>query len=200
MDVDYYNTARGIYSPLVLHGDKVAGFWLVGNNYQNKTELFGSYPPSYLQRMRWLFPDEFGGLVLHLFSGTVPSTEHEHTLDLRPETHPTYLMDAEAITSDILPKFDLILADPPYDDNHVKYGTPKMNKTKVVHNCTYILKPGGYLAWLDTIMPMFSKKDGWAYKGSIGLCQSTNHKVRVITLLQFNPTKPKKMLADWGTL
>jgi hypothetical protein len=173
----------------------------VGNNYRNKTSLFGAYPPSYLERMRLLFNHEYQhGLVLHLFSGTVPATSNELTLDIRYETHPTFLANAETmtITHDI-PKVDLIQADPPYDEHHKDYGTMKMNKAEVIKQCSKILKPNGYLVWLDTIMPMFAKSDGWIYSGSIGLCQSTNHRVRVATILRLGSTNktPSKSLLSW---
>lgn len=71
-----------------------------------------------------------------------------------------------------------------YDDNHIKYGTEKVNKKKVIKGCARVLKVGGYLVWLDTIMPIWAKADGWKLRGTIGLLQSTNHKVRVITILQ----------------
>ena len=185
MNVEYYNNNRGIYSPLILHNGKVIGFWLVGNNYHNKSSLFGAYPPSYLERMRLLFNEEYRyGLVLHLFSGSIPATTNELTLDIRDEAHPTFLADAETMDPRHLPKFDLIQADPPYDEHYKDYGTKKINKAKVVKLCSRMLKPSGYLVWLDTIMPIFAKSDGWVYSGSIGLCQSTNHRVRVATILR----------------
>jgi len=186
MDADNYNKNRGIYSPLIEHNKHVVGFWLVGNNYQNKSPLFGTYPPGYLKRMRWLFDDEFtNGEVLHLFSGAVKSLPNETTFDINHDFRPSVVGDATNLTDYFKhDTFDLVLADPPYDDNHVKYGTEKVNKKKVVSLCAIVVKNGGYLVWLDTIMPIWAKKDGWAYKGSIGLLQSTNHKVRVATILR----------------
>ena len=45
-------------------------------------------------------------------------------------------------------------------------------------------KEGGYLCWLDTLIPQWRKADGWNYNGNIGIAQSTNHKVRGLTILQ----------------
>ena len=191
MDVDHYNENREIASPLIDHNDILCGFWMCGNDYHNISPLYGAYPPCYLKRMKLLFSDEFDtGWILHLFSGSIQPKEgaHEMCLDINREfgsggQH--VIGDAENVGSLFLPNyFDLVLADPPYDDNHVKYGTKKANKRKVIKECAKILKIGGYLVWLDTIMPIWAKSDGWKLRGTIGLLQSTNHKVRVITILQ----------------
>jgi 16S rRNA G966 N2-methylase RsmD len=79
---------------------------------------------------------------------------------------------------------DLILADPPYNQNHLKYGTAPVHKIKVIKACAKILKIGGFLVWLDTIQPIWSKADGWKLRGTIGFLQSTNHAVRVISMLE----------------
>jgi len=199
MDVNYYNANRGIYFPLLEEGRLVAGFWLVGNSYRNASKMFGAYPPSYLKRIKLLFPQEFEkGWILHLFSGTMQGSEREITFDIRPEMKPDYVGNAEDIDrifpqemagrmageNELWEGFDLILADPPYDDNYLRYKTAPVNKKKVIKKCATILKPGGYLVWLDTIQPIWAKADGWKLRGTIGLLQSTNHKVRVISILE----------------
>ena len=80
--------------------------------------------------------------------------------------------------------FDLILADPPYERQHERYGTQPVNRGKVIRACSKIIKPGGHLCWLDTMQPMWAKKDGWRLAGTIGLNQSTNHRVRMVTILE----------------
>jgi hypothetical protein len=187
MNLDHYNRNRGIFSALHEHGGRITGFWMEGNNYRNKSRLYGAYPPSYLKRMRLLFPEEFrDGRVLHLFSGSIPSSKDAQilTLDINPDMNPDILCDASEVDKYLSVQFDLILADPPYDHNYVRYGTEPVNKRKVVHACSKIIKPGGHLVWLDTIMPQWAKKDGWRLAGTIALLQSTNHKVRVATILE----------------
>lgn len=44
MYIAYYNNHRGIYSPLIDHNGSVAGFWLVGNNYRNKSTIDEDHP------------------------------------------------------------------------------------------------------------------------------------------------------------
>jgi hypothetical protein len=186
MDVEHYNKNRGIASPLIEHGDIVCGFWMCGNNYHNKSPLYGAYPPCYLPRMKLLFPEEFKHNVLHLFSGSINVDNEPNvlTLDINPDFHPMIVDNAVNVGQHFNGDVDLILADPPYDNNHLKYGTEKVNKKKVISASTKALRTGGFLVWLDTIMPIWSKADGWKLRGTIGLLQSTNHKVRVATILE----------------
>lgn len=186
MNVNNYNLCRGIASPLVEHGDIVLGFWMCGNDYHNKSTLYGAYPPCYLPRMKLLFPDEFKKNVLHLFSGSIDVTDVPNalSLDINPDLHPMIVGNAEEVDTYFHGDVDLILADPPYDNNHLKYGTEKVNKKKVISACSKALRVGGFLVWLDTIMPIWKKADGWKLRGTIGLLQSTNHKVRVATILE----------------
>lgn len=186
MDVNYFNVNRGIFSPLIEHNGCVIGVWMEGNNYRNKSRLYGAYPPSYLKRMRLLFHDDFKrGRVLHLFSGSIRPEPGETTFDINPDMHPDIVGDAECVNGYFVdpPLFSVIFADPPYDHNYVKYGTEPVNKKKVVKSCADILKPGGFLVWLDTIIPIWSKADGWRLRGTISIIQSTNHKVRVASIL-----------------
>jgi hypothetical protein len=194
MDIEHYNNNRGKISPLVEHNGAAYGFWLIGrwhNTTKGKAYYYGAYPPSYLKRLQLLFPDEFKGTILHLFSGTVEGDKPRiFTLDLNPEpvpgVKPNIVADAEQLDKHV-PEgfFDIVIADPPYGDNHLKYGIKKkVNRKKVVHLCSRVLKNGGYLIWLDTIIPQWAKRDGWTLRGLIGMGQSTNHRVRVITILQ----------------
>jgi hypothetical protein len=193
MDIENFNKNRGIFSPVVdsegvvteLDNGTVFGVWMMGNNYHNKVSYYGTYPPSYLRRMRMLFPDD-GGRMLHLFSGMVEHGlwKNEYTCDINPDLGAGIVGDAEDLSTLTRLQYSLILADPPYNENHVKYGAEKVNKKQVVKECVKILAPGGYLIWLDTIVPMWAKADGWKWKGAIAVIQSTQHQVRVATILQ----------------
>lgn len=194
MDIENFNKNRGIYSPVVeeegiithLENGTVFGVWMMGNNYHNKISYYGTYPPSYLKRMRLLFPDTNEHTV-HLFSGMVERGlwNSEITVDIKPDLKPDVCCDAETLSKYINPEIaTLILADPPYGDNHLKYGTPKVNKRQVIKECIKVLKPGGYLVWLDSMIPMWAKADGWKWIGVIAVVQSTQHQIRAATILQ----------------
>jgi len=185
ISVENYNTNRGIYSPLIEHNGIICGYWLVGQDYHNKSGYYGAYPPSYLKRMKLLFP-EVKKPVVHLFAGKVETGfwPVEMRVDSNSLVAPDICADAENLS--MLPDgfTDLLLADPPYNNNHKKYGVPKVNKKKVLKECARLVAIGGHLVWLDTSIPMWAKIDGWALRGTIGLNQSTNHLTRTITILE----------------
>ena len=188
-DVQHYNDNRGIYHPLIDYDGLISGMFLCGQNYRNPTRYYGAYPPSYLKRIKLIFPEAHH--VLHLFSGTVIKGlwPKEETYDINRDLKPDICLPAEgvALHYKFTTKPDLILADPPYNQNHVKYGTAPVKKKAVVSACANVLKfHKGYLVWLDTSIPMWAKKDGWSLRGTIGLIQSTNHAARVITILKRN--------------
>ena len=178
------------YSPLVIHNNRLYGFWVIGRWYASDRGFYGSYPPSYLSRVLSLFPD--CERILHLFSGTLQkSGDNEVTYDINPELNPDVCDDARNLLNHFQEnEFDLILADPPYDAKDFEvYGCEPFDKKEVIKKCAHIVKPSGFLVWLDTRFPQFSRKY-WDLFGAIGLVQSTNHRVRVITIFQ----KPRQQV------
>lgn len=153
--------------------------WMLGNNYKG-SGYYGAYPPGYLPRLMALFPD--CGTVLHLFSGSLPKGPYTR-LDSNPANQPEVVADAHTMDT-ILPLnyFDLLCADPPYSkEDAVHYGTPMVNRRLVLQQAHRVLKPGGFLAWMDTILPMYRKAQ-WQHWGNLTLIRSTNHRVRLVSL------------------
>ncbi len=135
----------------------VYGTWFIGNNYEKKTDYYGAFQGNFLKRIAALFPDR--KRVLHLFAGKVDLTAFPgDTLDIDPELAPTYCVDAETCDDVPLHQYDFVLADPPYsasDADH--YGTPMVNRNKVMKTLAAGLPSGAYLVWLDQVYPMFAK-------------------------------------------
>jgi len=76
------------------------------------------------------------------------------------------------------------MADPPYDKSDFeKYNCKPFNKTQVIRDLGSIMKSGSFLTWLDTRVPMYSKKT-WRHLGYIGVIVSTNHRIRCLSLYQ----------------
>lgn len=184
--IELYNKTFPDYPKLTFDKGWISGVWIIGNYYKNESDLYGAYPHSYLKRIMSMFPD--CKMVLDLFSGSV----HEPNVcsfDINPEHNPTIVGDAHKLSSYFLLErphdyFDLIRADPPYSDedaNH--YGTPMVDRKQVVSECYKILKPGGFLVWLDQVFPMFRKAE-FKLVGTIGLVRSTNHRVRIAFIFQ----------------
>ncbi|MCW4015098.1 MAG: class I SAM-dependent methyltransferase [Candidatus Bathyarchaeota archaeon] len=186
--VDNYNQTLGVKYPasqLHLQGNFIVGVWMIGNCYRNKTAYYGAYPHSYLQRVNALFPDR--KTTLHLFSGSLDSEDVDGAVrfDKRPEMNPDVVGDAEQL-SRYFPeeKFDVVFTDPPYsDEDATKYGTPMVNRNRVVKECLKVLKDNGFIVWLDQAYPMY-RKDELKLVGTIGLIRSTNHRVRTVFIYQ----------------
>jgi hypothetical protein len=106
-----YERATGFPESLFLAGDYVVGTWIMGNDYRIKSGFYGGYPPTYLRRIKALFPDK--GRALHLFSGKVDlSVFPGDTVDINSDLNPTYVDDAQTLERVALGDYDLVLADP----------------------------------------------------------------------------------------
>ena len=150
------------------------GIWSIGNNYKG-SGFYGSYPPRYLDRVMSMFPDAEN--ILHLFSGSLYYGVKGDTLDINPTLSPSIVGDAHNLSS-IVGGYDLIIADPPYSaEDALHYGTPMVNRNKVVAECCKVLQKDGYLIWLDQTLPMY-KKIELERCISIGVERSTNHRFR----------------------
>ena len=169
-----------------LAGRWLEGIWIMGNDYRSRSTLYGAYPPNYLRRVQSMFPDADN--ILHLFSGSLPKWDGNGTpyttFDIQTDPavsiEPDIQGDAHRLSDHFNEgDFDLILADPPYSAEDAEhYGTCMVKRNTVLKECVKILRPGGYIVWLDQVMPMFRKKEiEWC--GLIGMCRSTNHRFRM---------------------
>jgi len=57
------------------------------------------------------------------------------------------------------------------------------NKAQVIRDLGAMMKRASYLAWLDLIVPMYSKET-WNLLGHIAVIVSVNTRVRLLTLLE----------------
>ena len=168
----------------------LGGMWVLGHDYRG-TGYYGSYPPNFLKRIHALFPD--ADRVLHLFSGSLPAGKHVRydsgaNADVVDDAHElSRHFKAEA--------FDLILADPPYSAEDARhYGRPMISRNRVLAECAKVLEPGGFIVWLDQVLPMF-RKDELHLCGAIGVVRSTNHRFRVAAIFRkLAPNKPDRHL------
>jgi hypothetical protein len=168
--------------------DVLYATWVIGNDYRNKSALYGAYPAGYLARVMALF-DDAGDNVLHAFSGSLPPGAYSRVdlvdrcgvPDLR--FHQGDVCDVAAIFVGRRP-FSLVIADPPYSAaDAVRYETPMVNRRRALAALAGVTAPGAHLVWLDTVWPMH-RKDAWVTVGRITLVRSTNHRVRLVTLFE----------------
>ena len=157
------------------------GMWFLGNSWAVKSGYYGGYPQGYLKRLRALFPDK--SRVLHLFSGKVNTAEFPgDTCDVNPTLEPTFIADAHVLTGVPIEEYDLIVADPPYSaEDADRYGTPLVNRNKVVAALAPRMQPGAHLAWLDQVQPVY-RKDLLKPEAAIGVVRSTMHRYRCLLI------------------
>ncbi len=163
-------------------GDVLYGTWLLGNDYRVRSAYYGGYPKGYLERVQALFPYE--GRVLHVFSGALPYGSYERC-DLRQEAeYQCDVLDLPEHENRNGHQWKLVLADPPYSaEDATRYGTPMIDRKRVMSALAQVTRVGGHLVWLDCVWPMF-KKTEWRTVGRICLIRSTNHRVRLISIFE----------------
>jgi hypothetical protein len=179
-----YEQATGFPQGLFIGGDgRVAGIWIMGNDYKVRSQFYGGYPAGYLKRVKALFPDK--QRVLHLFSGKVDTAAFPGvTVDINPDHRPDIVDDAHTLAKVPLERFDLVLADPPYSAEDCEhYGTPMINRNRVMQALGAKLASGCHVAWLDQVLPMYTKRE-FAVEAHIGMVKSTNHRFRVLTVFR----------------
>lgn len=158
------------------------GIWNLGNSYKIASGFYGGYPPTYLNRIKALFPDK--RRTLHLFSGHVDTAVFPgDTVDADPLTEPTFLDDAQSLENVPLADYDLVLCDPPYSvEDAMHYGPAMVNRSKVFRALRG-LSEGCHIVWLDQTLPMYRKED-FQTEGAIGVVKSTNHRFRVVSFFR----------------
>jgi hypothetical protein len=161
-------------------GEQLLGIWVLGNDYHVQSGFYGGYPPTYLKRIKALFPEK--RRVLHLFSGKVDlDILPGDTCDINAEFNPTFVDDAQSLEKVPIENYDLILVDPPYSiEDAERYQTSMVKRNKVLKTLQRC-KPGTHIVWLDQVLPVY-RKDFFAAEGYIGMVKSTNHRFRVVTI------------------
>lgn len=178
--------------------DVLYAVWVLGNDYRNRTAYYGAFPPGLLARVMALFPDHDPTVdhstvpageipILQAFSGSLPMSSAYVRLDCGAPTAelrcnvldlPTFNGCAYAGA------FGLAIADPPYSAADAsKYGTPPVNRGAMTRALAAVVRPGGFLVWLDTCWPMHAKEQ-WLTVGRIFVQRSTNHRVRALTIFE----------------
>lgn len=191
---DFYHTAYPHLQPLFLghlaSRPFLNGFWFLGGG--NVSDFYGSYSTEYIKRTQLLFPDIKGkSEVLHLFSGSLPPSPDYSRVGQDPtgQYQSDYNIDAHSLSSFLPIRPSLIYADPPYsveDSEH--YKCAMVNRPRIVEECGIVLKPGGFLIWLDQALPVF-KNELLNLVGGIAYIRSTGNRFRLISIFQKQANK-----------
>lgn len=163
------------------------GFWFVGGG--NVSNFYGSYQTEYLERISSLFPDCQGKEeVMHLFSGSLPPSSSYTRVGIDPtgKYKSDLEIDAHSLSSHLRFKPALIYADPPYskeDSEH--YQNSMVNRSRIIEECGIVIRPGGFLVWMDQALPTFSN-EVFNMVGGISYIRSTGNRFRLISIFQKN--------------
>lgn len=159
------------------------GVWVLGNLYKRQSGLYGAFPGNLLKRVQALFPDRTE--TLHLFSGSLLSGPNEVTLDCQSYLGVSPSVFGLAQRLPFLPEtFDFVLADPPYSAKDAEhYQTPMIARGPVMREIGNVVRPGGFLCWLDAVRPMYNKAM-WKQIGAIAVLVSTNTRVRCLSIFE----------------
>lgn len=186
---DLYTTAFPDVLPLYVgrHANRpfVTGFWFCGGG--NVSTFYGSYQVEYLKRVSSMFPDCVGQReVLHLFSGSLPPSRDYVRVgkDFTGEYKADLEIDAHSLSSHLPFNPSLIYADPPYsEEDSEHYKCAMVNRAKILDECGKVLRPGGFVVWLDQALPIFSN-DNLNMVGCISYIRSTANRFRCVVLFQ----------------
>ena len=183
-----YNAAYPNLCPLVCSTQAgkpfFFGHWFVGGG--NISSFYGSYQIEYLERINVLFPDcKEKKETVHLFSGSIPLSPDYTVVGLPDgEYKPELTCNAEQLSSFLPFRPSLILADPPYEEAaNGEYAICTVNRAKVVYECAQVLRPGGFLVWMDQALPVFSN-DLLRWVGNVSYIRSTANRFRVVSFFQ----------------
>lgn len=178
--------------------DVVYGTWLGGQDYRSRSDIYGGFPPGFLDRVFALFPDVVTATanvrrasdwpILHAFSGSLPRGPHVR-LDIRPEPVPGVRPELVGSVYDVASlvargPFALGIADPPYSRvDALKYETKMVDRRRAMAALARVIHPRGHLVWIDVCWPIHSKRD-WVTVGRVTLIRSTNHRVRMVSIFE----------------
>lgn len=163
-------------------GKWVWGVWYCGTSFKKAT-IYGAYPKGFVNRVRMLFPTQ---QILHLCCG-MAHMENAVNVDVRSDVKPNVVADAEALPF-AAESFEITLIDPPYTENDaMRYGVSRLlNGRKVMHELERVLRPGGWLLWLDEKYPSY-RRGTWQLRGLIAVITGFERRTRVLSMFQLNP-------------
>jgi hypothetical protein len=168
------------FEPLsITKSGRIEGLWVMGNNYTTKTKYYGAYPHGYLKRVLSMFPEIEEKDILHVCSGSIEPGKHTR-IDSNSDLNPDICCNVEEMSKYVKRKYKLALVDVPYSKEDAEhYGTVMLSRKKTLAECWEVLEEGGWVIWLDQVLPMFAKRN-WFWGIAIGMVKSTNHRVRAV--------------------
>ena len=144
-----------------------------------KVKYKGGFPLHFEKKLWRLLGEPVS--VLHPFGG---KAEIGVRVDINPDVDPDVVGDAHDLNFIGDNEFDLVILDPPYNDDKSKelYGTGKLKYKTYVSEAIRVCKPGGFIAiyhWVMTPRP-----DGCKFYYRIVVLTRIWHRPRVCCVYQ----------------
>ena len=119
--------------------------------------------------------------VLHPFGGMA---EIGDRVDINPEVKPDFVGDAHRLKSIKNNVYDLVILDPPYNDEQAKklYKTPKLKYKDYISEAIRVCKPKGFIAMYHWVMT--PRPEGTKYFMRIVILTRVWHRPRVCCVFQ----------------
>jgi len=157
------------------------GVWYCGTGFQ-KAIYHGQFPLTFVKRVISGFPPDKLDF-LHLCCGRchIDNATNVDIMDL-PEVD--IIADAESLPFDE-DTYDVCLIDPPYSqEDSTRYGVPRLiSVKKTMVQLARIIRPGGWVLWLDEKYPQVSRED-WKLSGLIGIVTGANRRARFLSMFR----------------
>ncbi len=142
-----------------------------------------AFPSRFLRNLERFYPTK-NKEVLWMFAGNIRPSESNDTNDIRPKTKPTYCCDFREIPE--TKKYDVIIADPPYNKLFAKEWKNDLPKPKhIVEKSAKLLKKNGLLLLLHIIViPAYEKQTGFERIALHPILCGAGNAIRVLNVFQ----------------
>jgi len=180
----YRNPYSGVYT----------GFWACSRPHG---KYVGIWPIGLTERIFTLIGKP--KLILEPFAGT---SRLGIAIDWNREVKPHIVADAQKLpVRDNC--IDMVLMDPPYDttmilrysdlDQRIKRAKPRFSFYKAMEEGARVVKPGGYLVVLHTLIPKHPGRLNFRRIATIGISTGPNKRIRALSIFRKFPSIQKKL-------
>lgn len=189
--IDKYVRKTGFPKSLFIGDDgRAIRVWMLGNNYKIRSGYHGGFPPTFLARIKALFPDKFR--VLHLFSGKVDLSSLGRSICRScPATRSMFARTSIPRTSMTARRWKrcrskitiwFCATRPTRARTPNAMARPWCGEKKVLRALERF-PAGAHVVWLDQVLPMW-RRDCFALEAVIGIWKSTNHRFRELSIFR----------------